>query len=186
MSETLHSPSGAPISPVKLAHVVLRSKSYQASIDWWLNLLGAHVQFSSPFLCFLTYDEEHHRLAIINAPDSQDANPAAAGVDHFAFSYGDLDSLLASYQRLKAGGVTPYWCINHGPTTSLYYRDPDNNQVELQVDNFQTGEETAAWFHSEAFRRNPIGVAFDPDVMVERRRAGTPVAMLLEQEAAGQ
>jgi catechol-2,3-dioxygenase len=25
--------------------------------------------------------------------------------------------------------------FNHGLTTSLYYRDPDGNKVELQVDN---------------------------------------------------
>lgn len=174
----------APISPVKLAHFVLRSRHYQASIDWWKNLLGARIQFSSPFLCFLTYDEEHHRLAIVNTPDLEAPDLGAAGIDHVAFTYADLDSLLSNYERLKAAGVAPHLCINHGPTTSLYYRDPDGTQVELQVDNFPTLDEASAWFHSEAFRANPIGVVFDADIMVEKLRAGTPASVLLKQGSA--
>ena len=41
------------------------------------------------------------------------------------------------YKRLKQQDIVPWWCINHGPTTSMYYRDPDNNQIELQVDIFE-------------------------------------------------
>ena len=53
---------------------------------------------------------------------------------HFA----DSATCLYTYARLKGDGIEPYWCINHGPTTSLYYKDPDGNQIELQVDNFPT------------------------------------------------
>ena len=183
MTETAKPSSDRSISPVKLAHVVLRSQCYAESVAWWTGLLGARVQFENPLITFLTYDEEHHRLAIINVPDSSAPDPHAAGVDHFAFSYADLGHLLRTYTRLKDGAVTPYWCINHGPTTSLYYRDPDGNQVELQVDNFAP-EEASAWFHSEAFRANPIGVEFDPDVLLEKFRAGTPVSALVQQGSA--
>jgi len=31
--------------------------------------------------------------------------------------------------------------VNHRPTTSMYYRDPDGNRVELQIDNFPTAKE---------------------------------------------
>ena len=43
---------------------------------------------------------------------------------------------MSSYARLKGLGIEPDACVNHGVTTSLYYADPDGNQVELQVDNF--------------------------------------------------
>jgi len=149
-----------------------------------MRLLGARIQFEDSNLTFLTYDEEHHRLAIVNTPDLPAADRTAAGVDHVAFSYAGLCDLLATYERLKASDVVPYWCINHGPTTSLYYRDPDDNQVELQVDNFPTPEECGAWFRSEAFRANPIGVPFDPDLLAERFRAGTPIHELVRQGSA--
>lgn len=42
---------------------------------------------------------------------------------------------------------------NHGPTTSLYYRDPDGNQIETQVDNFETAEEATAFMNSPELRR---------------------------------
>ena len=50
--------------------------------------------------------------------------------------------------RLKDTGITPYWCINHGFTLSMYYRDPDQNQVELQVDLFDSAASVAAWLES--------------------------------------
>src|SRR3546814_13906182 len=74
-------------------------------------------------IAFITYDEEHHRLAIGYVPDLRDRDQGVAGVDHFAFAFGSLGDLLANYIRLENIGILPYWCINHGPTTSLYYRD---------------------------------------------------------------
>jgi len=169
------------MAPVKISHVVLRSPRYREVIDWWKGFLGAHAQFESEFITFLTYDEEHHRLAIVNAPDAEDGSDNAAGVDHFAFGYADLKQLVTNYERLKKQGVLPYWCINHGPTTSLYYKDPDGNQVEVQVENFPTLEECAAWFHSEAFRKNPIGIEFDADLLAQKFHEGAPVKELLKQ-----
>jgi len=61
----------------------------------------------------------------------------------------------------------------------LYYADPDGNQIELQVDNFATPQESTAFIESESFARNPVGVPFDPDAFVERLRAGEPVADLV-------
>jgi len=168
-------------TPVKISHVVLKSSKYQKAIDWWKEFLGAYTQFESDFITFLTYDEEHHRLAIINAPNAKARSGDVAGVDHFAFGYADLEQFVATYERLKEQGVLPYWCINHGPTTSLYYKDPDGNQVEIQVENFPTLEECAEWFHSEAFRKNPIGVEFDADLLAKRFHEGTPIEELLKQ-----
>ena len=70
-----------------------------------------------------------------------------------------------------------YKLINHGPTTSLYFRDPDGNQVELQIDNCSLAE-ADAFVRSEAFAKNPIGVPFDADTLLARFRSGEPVAEL--------
>ena len=95
-----------------------------------------------------------------------------------AFTFESLDELLDTYTRLKASGITPYWCINHGPTTSMYYRDPDNNQVELLIDNFDDVRDGKAYLQSPAFAKNPIGVPFEPDAFVARLRAGASVEEL--------
>jgi len=181
MNSSTRSAAEGQMAPVKISHVVLRSPRYQEAIDWWKRFLGAHAQFESDFITFLTYDEEHHRLAIVNTPDAKARSDKAAGVDHFAFGYADLGQLVTTYERLKEQGVLPYWCINHGPTTSLYYKDPDGNQVEIQVENFPTLEECAAWFHTEAFRKNPIGIEFDADLLAKKFHDGTLVEELLKQ-----
>ena len=87
--------------------------------------------------------------------------------------YKSLGELLDTYTRLKEIGISPYWCINHGPTTSMYYRDPDNNQVELLIDSFDDVRDGKAYMQSPAFAENPIGVPFEPDSFVTRFRAGT-------------
>jgi hypothetical protein len=105
-----------------------------------------------------------------------DLPPRAAGpqvgLHHIAFTYRSLDELLRTYERLKQLGIEPYWPIHHGVTVSMYFRDPDGNSVELQVDAFATMEEAKAYMRSDSFRNNPIGVLYDPDEMVRRHRAG--------------
>jgi hypothetical protein len=120
----------------------------------------------------LSYDDEHHRVALINMPDLSAQAEGVAGVHHIAFTYDTLGDLLENYERLKEIGIVPKFVVNHGPTTSLYYEDPDRNQLEFQVENFPSIEESTRFFYSQAFAENPIGVEFDPGDMLQRLRAG--------------
>jgi hypothetical protein len=63
---------------------------------------------------------------------------------------------------------------------SIYYRDPDGNGVELQVDRYPTKEATAAYFQTPEFRKNPIGVVFDPEALVRAWEEGTPDETLMK------
>ena len=166
------------VAPVKFAHVVRRTSRFDAMLSWYQTVLGAEIVHSDGMLAFLTYDDEHHRIAIATIPGLEDPPPLAAGTDHVAFSHADLGDLLYTYARLRREGIEPYWCINHGPTTSMYYRDPDGNRVELQVDNFPTAEECNAWMTNSDFGANPIGVIFEPEVLLERFRSGEPLQQL--------
>jgi catechol-2,3-dioxygenase len=163
-----------PVSPALFAHFVLQSPNLAATRDWYLTVLNARIVGENPMICFMTYDDEHHRVAIIQMPELQARNDKARGVHHVAYTYRSLHDLLATYRRLKAQGIVPYWPINHGPTVSLYYHDPDGNSVELQVDVHPTKQEATAYFMSDAFAANPIGVAFDPEEMVCQYEAGVP------------
>ena len=59
--------------------------------------------------------------------------------------------------------------------------DPDGTGVELQVDAFPTKEAAAAYFDSDAFRDNPIGVLFDPEELVKAFEAGVPEEELMRR-----
>ena len=166
------------LKPQKLAHVVRRTGRFDDMIRWYCTVLGAEVVHSDGSLAFLTYDDEHHRLAIVGIPGLEDRPTMAAGTDHIAFTYADLGDLLQTYRRLEAAGITPFWCVNHGPTVSFYYKDPDGNKVELQVDTMPSAEAIDAWMRSGEFAANPIGVVFDPDDFIARYEAGEPLATL--------
>ncbi len=85
--------------------------------------------------------------------------PRRSGLDH--------------YVELKGQGIRPHRCVNHGMTTSMYYYDPDRNQVELLIDNFRTAREGQDYMRSRsATDKNPVGIDFDPDELVDRIRKG--------------
>ena len=166
-------------SPSKFAHVVYRTRQIEAMRAWYLAVLEAEVSFENRHMAFLTYDDEHHRVAIMSDRRATDPVDRAFGVDHVAFAYDSLEELLDTHDRLAAVGIDPIWAVNHGPTTSLYYRDPDGNKVELQIENFDTLEEANQFFRSEAFASNPIGVEIDVEVIRKGLESGEPREVLL-------
>ena len=170
--------------PFKMAHFVLRCTRYREVVDWHLKVFQARVVHENDFLTFITYDDEHHRAAFIKIDGLVPRPENCEGIDHIAFSYRTVSELLMHYQRLKALDIQPAWAINHGPTTSLYYRDPEGTLIEFQVDNFTTHEEAAAYFKTSHFEDNPIGVEFDPDAMVQLWQAGASEAELAKQGTA--
>lgn len=172
------------VKPAKFAHFVLRCRQLEQSVNWYRTVLGMETVFSNDFIAFLTYDDEHHRLALVQARNTDEMPKGAAGLDHVAYTLSSVDDLLTTYKRLKGEGILPVWPINHGLTTSLYYADPDGNRVEFQVENFRTKDELNSYIRGEAFAKNPIGAEFDPEVLLSRYEAGEPIEALLEPGAA--
>jgi len=179
-------------SPSALVHVVYRTRRFAKMLQWYATVFGASIQYQNPALAFLTFDEEHHRFAFADLgvirPDDADEKDdrGMIGVDHVAWEYGSLRDLLENYEILKAVGITPYWCVNHGISASLYYADPDGNQMEFAVDGFATKAECTDFFHTELMGRNPVGTEYDPDDWLARLRSGVPAAQLLAVDAAAE
>jgi catechol 2,3-dioxygenase-like lactoylglutathione lyase family enzyme len=175
----------AIVSPVKLAHFVVRTSNFKEIVDWYLKVLGAEISYANDQLAFMTYDDEHHRVAVLNIPGLAKQPDGIVGIHHVAFTYATLNDLMSTYERLKKMDIKPVYVINHGPTTSLYYADPDGNQLEFQIDNYDTVEEAGKFFFSKEFAENPIGVEFDPDELLARLRAGEPESELKKRPNVG-
>ncbi len=174
------------IKPVKFGHVVYRTRQFASMIDWYQKVFGATVQFQNPALAFLTYDDEHHRFAFVNLEvfDTEGrltSRQGSVGVDHVAYTYTSVRDLLETYDRLKQMGITPYWPLHHGVTVSLYYADPDGNQMEFQVDSYPSVAETNAFMFGPGYAENPLGVEFDPAEWLARLRAGEPESNFLKR-----
>ena len=172
--------------PVKFAHVVYMTRRYEAMIAWYRDVFEAEIVNQDPALCFMTYDDEHHRFAFANLdllkPDGGGADDRGQiGVNHVAYTYANVADLLATYERLKAAGIQPYWPVHHGTTLSLYYADPDGNRMEFQVDAC-SAEEGKAFL---AATDNPVGVLYDPEALVARLKSGEAEETLLMQPAGG-
>lgn len=173
--------AAAAVPPAAFAHFVVKTAQPDKIIDWYRTVLSARIVHRNDHLCFMTYDDEHHRLAVLTMPDAVPQLPAGAGVHHVAYSHASLRNLLSNYRRLKGEGILPVWCVNHGPTVSMYYQDPDGTAVEFQVDALPTTAELQAYFQGDDFRSNPIGVAYDPEEMIARFDRGVPESELLRR-----
>lgn len=176
------------IRPERFVHVVYRTRQFEGMIAWYQAVFDCKVQYRNPVLAFLTYDDEHHRIAIINLtavqPDSgKDERRGTIGVDHVAYTYGSVEDLLENYAQLKEKGILPYWCVHHGVTMSMYYADPDGNQMELQVDAFASGDDANRYMLGPHFEANPIGVEYDPDDVLKKIRSGTPGTDFLQRKS---
>lgn len=154
--------------------------------DWYCTVLGAHVVYENNIICFITFDDEHHRMAFATSPDNNlPERPAnSTGLMHTAYTFPNLGSLLDHYEMLKSKGILPKVPMQHGITTSLYYLDPDGYFVELQIDNFERANDATAYMHGAEFSANPIGVLFDPEKMLNEFRSGIDEQILKSRDWA--
>ena len=170
--------------PTKLAHVVYMTRRFEEMIDWYQKVFEAKVQHQNPAIAFLTYDDEHHRFAIANmavfSPNGTETEARnQIGVNHVGYTFANVGELLNTYARLKQLDIHPYWRIHHGITLSVYYRDPDGNRMEFQVDCCKNAQEAHEYMHSDAFKANPVGVEVDFDSLLEQFKSGVPAEMLM-------
>ncbi len=142
-------------------------------------VFDAKVQHQSPALAFLAHDDEDHRfafadLAVLQPGGTQIDKQGLIGVDHVAYTYAPLNDLFDNYAQLKAKGITPYGFIHHGMMVSMYYADRAGNQMEFQVDAFDSSVEANAVMCGPTYAANPIGVEYDPEEWLARMRVGAP------------
>ncbi|KPM39818.1 hypothetical protein AK830_g6727 [Neonectria ditissima] len=182
MSDLTAPPSGQVLRPTSFAHVFLRTNKFQEMVAWYKTVLGAEARFETERIAFLCFDEEHHRVAICALPGTGDKVKTSAGLEHMAFGFDTLDDLALAYQQRKDVGITPSWCVNHGITTSIYYTDPDGNQIETQVDSFEDNDEATNYMLSAEFKANPVGTEFDPEDLVRRLKSGEDHAAIKKRK----
>ena len=180
--------STAVIHP-KFHHFNLKTTRLQEMIDWYATVVGAEVNFQDDVGAWLSNDAANHRIALLAFPGFVDdpEKDMRTGLHHSAFEYDDFDGLNASYLRLREAGIEPDFCLDHGMTFSYYYKDPDGNHVELQVDDFGDWGRSGEWMRtSPDFAANPIGVFVDPAKVAEAAAQGASFADIHARATAGE
>ena len=124
---------GTSVAPIAFAHVAVRARDLEKTLDWYAKVLGARVSLRTGRGAFATYDEEHHRISFFSRPRMGALPADLGGFERMAFGYDSLEDLLYAYRRLQANGILPRSATAYGPITALYYRDPSGLNVELSV-----------------------------------------------------
>ncbi|MBV1876021.1 MAG: VOC family protein [Pseudomonadales bacterium] len=171
-------------SPKHMSHVAIKTSNIKAMRDWYLLVFNGKARIDNDAACFINFDAEDHRIALLQLPGLEPAQRKSIGIEHVTFTFAALGELLGNFQRLMALDITPFWCVNHGMSTSMYYADPDGNHIELQVDNHATQALLENWYKRGGFPANGLGTNFDPAVMLDKFCSGIPVSELLEPGSA--
>lgn len=165
----------------KLHHVTIKTRRLAEMVAWYGTVVGAEVQFMDASNAWTTNDAANHRIAFLSAPALDDDHDKIrhTGLHHTAFEYDSFDALMTSYERMRGEGIRPAFCLDHGMTVSLYYRDPEGNFVELQSDSFGDWAASSTWMRTHPdFAANPIGVFFDPERVDQAHRDGQDISTL--------
>ena len=178
---TLESPAAMEVKIPILHHVNFKTTRMTEMIAWYGKVIGSRKQFQNDVMGFITNDETPGRIALLSSPNLTDDpdKTSHTGMHHSAYEYASVEDLLQTWVRLKADGIEPHMCLDHGFALSYYYVDPDGNSVELQADwNRDCAVSSDFMETSPTFLANPVGCFVDPAKMDAAHRSGATVAQL--------
>ena len=134
----------------RVAHVVIKVRSLEKSLDFYTRILGLKVMGKiEPSVVFLSTGRDHHELGIAElGTEAPDGTFYQVGMEHFAFKLRNETDLVEAYETLLRENVEIAYTVNHGVTKSVYFLDPDGNELEVYADN--SPEEVASF-------ENPYG-----------------------------
>jgi catechol 2,3-dioxygenase-like lactoylglutathione lyase family enzyme len=140
--------TSGPVRPSGLNHLVINVRNLAETHTFWTQMLGFQQvgEFVpkdnfGPQRKMQFYSADHgggqlsrHDVAFMEFPELP--APAADGtllsaIGHIAIALPDRESWLRQLAYLQASGVTFERRVEHGPTHSLYIRDPNGYTVEM-------------------------------------------------------
>ncbi len=126
---------------LRWSHAVIYVRDLDAMIDFYSNILGFQVNDRGPLdpnapgleVAFLSQvDTDHHQLAFVPV---RGEGPSTT-LDHIAFRVDSLADVKAMADKLEADGrATELMPTSHGNAWSIYFRDPEENRIEIFCDS---------------------------------------------------
>jgi catechol 2,3-dioxygenase len=119
----------------RVGHLVLKVKDLEGSRRFFTEILGfPQVGDNGRGMLFFSTDvaDNHHMLAIRQGKeDSPMPDPEQIGMEHVSFEVGSFAELQELYRRFKENNVKIRHTVFHGVAKSIYFFDPDGNQLEV-------------------------------------------------------
>jgi catechol 2,3-dioxygenase len=127
------------IRPDRIGHVVIKVRDLERSRKFYTDVMGLTEMAELANLkmaFFASNGRDHHEIAVVEVgKDAPGAQAGEIGLNHIAFRLTDEAHLHAAFEELKAKQVPIVATVDHGVTKSVYFRDPDGNQLEVYCDN---------------------------------------------------
>lgn len=153
----------ATIRP-QLTHMGINVYDVDAMVAFYTGVLGLVVTdrgigrtFKAELVFMSASPFEHHQVLLASG---RDPDSRTSTINQISFKLDGLDELRELYRRVRDHGVTGLRCLDHGNAWSVYFLDPEGNNVELYCDS--------PWYISQ-----PHGDPFNPEDPTERLMAQT-------------
>ena len=124
-----------------LGHVVLKVRSLERSVPFYADVIGlkevARYERGQGNMVFFSITDNHHDVALVETGlEAPTAHKDSPGLAHMALKIGDsLDELREAKALLEGHGVEIDHLSDHIVSKSIYFHDPDGNQLEFFVDH---------------------------------------------------
>jgi catechol 2,3-dioxygenase-like lactoylglutathione lyase family enzyme len=138
------------VAAIKLGHLAYFAPDLQKILDFYGGLLGFQVSdWIGDFFVFMRCNPDHHTVNFVRDP-----NPR---MHHIAFELADIVHLKNACDVLAKHNIDLIWGpIRHGPghNISIYYREPDDQVVELFCELDQMKDEELGYFDPRPWHRD--------------------------------
>ena len=127
-----------PIHPgARIGHVHLKVSNLDRAVAFYGDVMGFEItQRAGDGAAFMSAGGYHHHIGL-NTWESRDGTPPPArhtGLYHLAIVYPDRAALADAFARIVASGVRIDGAADHGVSEAIYFRDPDDNGIEIYYD----------------------------------------------------
>jgi catechol 2,3-dioxygenase len=121
----------------RIGHVHLKVADLERALGFYMGVLGFDlVQRYGEQAAFVSAGGYHHHIGL-NTWESKGGSPpspGSTGLYHTAILYPTRVDLANAFKRILAAGVELDGAADHGVSIALYFRDPDQNGIELYWD----------------------------------------------------
>jgi catechol 2,3-dioxygenase len=148
----------------QLTHMGINVYDIQAMEAFYTGVLGLVVTdrgvgrtFKAQLVFMSSNPSSHHQVVLASGRDPESPKTS---INQISFKVEDLEQLREMFRRVRNSGAEGLRPLNHGNAWSVYFADPEGNNVEVYCDS--------PWYVSQ-----PHGDPFDPEAPTEQIVAET-------------